>query len=239
MSGIPIDILSKNQKIVPAILGKLPRPKKIKENFILIHIGGISNPLTSKLPESYLKILAACINNYDPRDKIVVAGGKKAIAFLKKHINNKKVILGSFSREEFINKVNSCRHFVTTSGLTATLEAFALKAPTAFLLPTNLSQWALANNLLSKKCASERLSWERYIKDPKLSDDLSEKEAISILSKYEDVVYGNKLLLAEIVSDFKSILNSHPPVEYQSKFITSIGTNGAEVIVSELVKKWM
>lgn len=238
MPGISIKKISRNQKFVPAILGKLPKPIIRKKNFTLIHIGGISNPLTKEMPEYYLRVLAYCINNYDPKKKIIVAGGKKAISLFKKHIRRKNIILESFSRKEFINQIRSAKHFVTTSGLTATLEAFFLKTPTSFLLPTNLSQWSLAKNLSSKKCAPKRLLWEKYIKNTCLSEDLTEKETINILLNYGEAIYKEKKLLKSISNDFRDLLTNIPEISYQNDFISKMGSDGSKIISKELVKKW-
>jgi hypothetical protein len=236
--GVPIRKISKNQKFVPAILGNLPKPLKRKDDFTLIHIGGILNPLIKEIPEYYLKTLACCINNYNSEEKIIVAGGKKAILFLKKHIHRKNIRLGSFPRKKFINYVNSAKHFVTTSGLTATLEAFSLRTPTSFLLPTNLSQWALANNLSHKKYITLKMSWEKYIKKSKLSTSLNEKDAIAIILSYGGQLYSNNSLLRIFMNDFNKILAYPPQIENQLKFINKMGTNGSQIIAEDLISVW-
>jgi len=229
----------KHSKLIPPALGKLPTPKKNKKDLILIHIGGFTNPLVPGFSKNYLIMLANAINmftNVNRLTKIVIAGGSEPLRFLKSHINeNKRTILSTLSRRDFLLTVNNTRHFFTTPGLNATLEAFTLKAPTSFLPPINLSQWKQLKLFFENKAASSKIEWENYCAFEWNFDLLTEKEAIPRFSELVDNVYNNNRLKSKFENDINQILLSKKGFDNsQSKFIQKVGANGAEIIAKDL-----
>ena len=61
----------------------------------------------------------------------------------------KKVKLDTLLKDIFDKKLQSSQHFITTPGLTASMESFSYETPASFLLPWNLSQWKILKIFIS------------------------------------------------------------------------------------------
>lgn len=224
--------------IVPAIIDVKVDVKK--QNQTLIHIGGCKNPLTEVFPKHYLDILADGLSRIYYTDKIIVTGGSEAIKYLKSLlvINRNKITAVSLKHHEFIHELSKSKHFFTTAGQTATLEAFALGIPTSFLLPMNLSQLALTNVLAKYNAAPQTLYWNSYLPWKIDIATLNEKDAIAQFSKCAESIKNNKELNYKLNLDLENIIKKIPTHKNQTDFIKNIGTSGACVIVDILIKKW-
>lgn len=209
-----------------------------KRNQILIHVGGCKNPLTDIFPKYYLDILANSLANFPHSDKIVVTGGFEAVEYLKSKLIKTKIKIVSLKHHEFIQEIGKAKHFITTAGQTATLEAFALGAPTSFLIPMNLSQLALAKILDQYNAAPQSLPWDSYC--PKKIDptSLNEKDAIIEFGKYAEKIYKDKQIRTRLENDIRRMIASIPDHKGQMEFIEYLGKNGADTIVDILNKKW-
>lgn len=227
-----------NIKLIPPVLGTLPVTKDTKGYSEVIHIGGFKNPFQDSLSFSYLKLLAISLNNFGNLNrKITITGGEEAVAFMKDYMNNNSnFIFKTLKRDEFISAVNNSPHFITTSGLTATLEAFALKTPTSFLPPTNLSQWKILEHLSSLGCANRRIEWNDFINYEVDFDTMTEKEALEVLPKFPEEILKNSKLLNLFKEKIKKFFISVPLNDNQLQFINSTGTNGSEIIIKDLVR---
>lgn len=205
---------------------------------ILIHIGGCKNPLTDTFPKCYLNILANSLSNFFDADKIIVTGGAEAVEYLKSKLIKNKIKIVSLKHHKFIQELSKSKHFITTAGQTATLEAFALGVPTSFLMPMNLSQLALTNILSEYNAAPQILSWDSYSSNKINITLLGEKEVIIELNKYAESIYIDERLKVMLNIDIVNIINTIPDHKGQSDFIKYIGVSGADVIMNILVKKW-
>lgn len=209
-----------------------------ERNQILIHIGGCRNPLTDIFPKYYLDILANSLANFPQSDKIIVTGGFEAIEYLKSKLIKTKIKIVSLKHHEFIQELSKSKHFITTAGQTATLEAFALGAPTSFLMPMNLSQLALTKILDQHNAAPQYLSWDSYCSEETDPTSLNEKDAIIEFSKYAEKIYKDKQIQTQLENDIKKMIASIPDQRGQIEFIKYLGKNGAETIIDILTKKW-
>lgn len=230
--------LQKKIVLVPAIIGDLPPRKQGKH--ILLHIGGCQSPLYQGLQINYLNLLSSLLSGVVKSDKdfpaIYVAGGTNAIDYLKSKKSN--VHLVSLDREAFLELLASSYYFITTPGLTATLEAFAIGVPTSFYLPGNLSQWALLKMLQQSKATENYLQWEDYCKLPDGFKNFTEGEAISKLEGYARDVLSNSQLMRVLQSQFLKILTTIPQKNIQQDYIEQIGVDGAKHVVADLKQKW-
>ena len=210
-----------------------------ERNQILIHIGGCKNPLDNTFPKYYLNILADSLSNlFDGIDKILVTGGSEAIEYLKSKLIKNKIKIVSLKHHEFIQELSKSKHFITTAGQTATLEAFALDVPTSFLMPMNLSQLALTEILNQHNAAPQSLFWGSYCPEETDPTSLNEKDAIIELNKYAEKIYKDKKIRARLESDIRGMIVSIPDQKGQREFIKRLGKNGADTIVDILTKKW-
>ena len=226
-----------NAKLIPPALGKLPKPQINKKDLILIHIGGFTNPLIPGFSREYLIMLANAINNFVDKKKstkIIVTGGTEPLVFLKSYIKKgDNVLINTLPREKFLSILNKSSLFVTTSGLMATLEAFALKTFTVFLPPINLSQWKQLNLFAKTGSAPLRIEWEHYCSINWNFDLLDEREAIPKFIELAKFVFANKRAeFEEHVTEIFLTVNKN--IVSQSKFIQKVGTNGAKVIAEDV-----
>lgn len=203
---------------------------------ILIHIGGCMNPLTHSIPKTFLQILAKVLTLHEDKN-IVLCGGAEAVQYIRPYID-KRVQCLTVSKGMFLSCLQHTKHFVTTSGLNASLEAFYYGVPTTFLMPTNLSQW---NNLkiFQKYCSdSSGVEWEDILQKKIFLDDKSEREALPLLEKIACDVLHDSILLERAVNLLHTQLNYIPQTSKQKEFITKLGTNGADTIANILKQKW-
>lgn len=232
---IPVGL--KNIHIVPAVIDI--SDLKEKKNHILIHVGGCKNPLVDAFPKHYLNILARALNTISPcKRKIKITGGAAAINFLKSLLHNNKIEAVSLDHNQFIKELGKSTHLITTAGQTTTLEAFARDIPTSFLLPMNLSQCALTNVLSEFRAAPQKLMWSDYIANNIYPSKLNEKDAIVKFGKYTEEIASSNLLFEKFKFDLVRVVNSIPDNTGQREFIEYVGTNGADIVVEILIKKW-
>lgn len=205
---------------------------------VLMHLGGCKNPLTDIFPYDYLDLISDVINHTDDYLKIKIAGGMDALDYLKKKITNKAVIFLSNEHNEFVKHLSITKHFITTAGQTATLEAFCLGVPTSFIPPMNLSQLALMDLLRGYDAIPQSIFWSDLV-DSKIDFCyLSEKEAILEFNELAKKVKSNKDIRIRFMSKLKEIIDQVPNNEGQSKFISEVGINGASKICDILIDKW-
>ena len=226
-----------NIHIVPGIVDTVP--KTSKRHQILVHIGGCENPLSDIFPKHYLNLLATGIDKV-AAEKILITGGNRAVEHLRYLLSNStaNIDLQTLKHNKFIHELNNTKHFITTAGQTATLEAFALGIPTSFLLPMNLSQLALTNVLNQYNASPQKLSWNNYIPDITDVTLLNEKDAIAAFNGFALKLSNSSAFIPKYISDLNHILSNLPVQEGQNLFIRHLGTCGAETIARILIDKW-
>lgn len=228
-----------NLKLIPPALGNLPKPTYQKTNRTLIHIGGFINPLVRGYSKNYLHMLAQALNiarqKLGKSTKMIITGGEEALIFIKELLTD-NLIVKTLERDKFLNTLSTSRHFVTTPGLTASLEAFVLKTPVSFLLPTNLSQWKQLRLFIKAGVAPNRLEWEDYVNYNWNFDTLDEKEAILRFFELNDMMYNKDAKKEVIVTDMVKMITNQPARQtYQYQFIKKVGINGSEEIVRDIL----
>lgn len=230
----------KNYQAVPAVLSKLPiKERRFKSNKILFYIGGTSTPLSDGLPRAYLKLFAECINNCECKEDISIFAEKETSIFLNKLLDGTRFFADSIPHDEFLKQMICASHYLGTSGTTATLEAFAMEIPTSFLLPINLSQWALVNVLKNKKDCPSKMLWEDYVDNISELEKLNEKDAIRLFSSFAEQILADNSKKEKVISDFCDLVKKIPDTKKQKEFINEVGVDGARVVVEDLVKHWI
>lgn len=224
-----------NIKVIPPVLGDLPRPKIKKNKKILVHIGGFETPFIKELSKSYLLLLSEVLNTQNLDTKIIVTGGSRALSYLKLFVKRSNVEIVTLERNVFLDLLNSVSHFVTTSGSISSFEAFALSTPTSFILPSNLSQWHQLKNFENRGLATRKLEWEDYLIFDHDFYNLTEREAIPIFYELADILCKNKTKKTLFVSNAVYMLESIPDNTKQKAYINKIGINGAKYVVDDLL----
>ena len=205
------------------------------ESEVLINIGGCMNPLTSRLPTAFLKILAIAISTFNNKD-IVLCGGREAMNFIKQYLPNNKCV--TLKKDLFLATLLHTKHFITTSGLNATLEAFYYKVPVSFLMPINLSQYKILKVLHSFDVVTQKITWEDIIEQSLAINNSSEKSTILLFEEIANQILDNKILLNKTVHKIHDLFKIPTVNKKQKQFITNLGTNGAEFIAKTLLKQW-
>lgn len=227
----------KNAKPIPPVLGRLPAAQGARSRDTVVHIGGLSNPFGLGIPESYLRLIADALSGLQGTNRVIIAGGTQAIDYLRKlGLPDSRFVFGTFGREEFLQAVSSTGRLVTTSGSMATLEAFAMGAPTAFLPPTNLSQWKQLRLLQQAGAAPLCLEWESVAAVRPDLENLSEEDAMKEFRLIADGVYQDAKLRADACAQTKLLFSSEFDSSGQQAFIQKAGRDGAAIIVSDMLK---
>lgn len=234
-SKIPSGVYNKIH-ITPAIIDY----SKVKKNKsgVLIHLGGCKNPLIDIFPYDYLDLISDAINSNNTYLKVKIAGGTEVLDYLKKKISNKNVTFLSNNHSEFIEHLSTSKHFITTAGQTATLEAFSMCIPTTFIPPMNLSQLALMELLNVHNALPQGFTWSNLISSEIDLFKLSEAEAISEFCTLSKKIKSHADLHKIFVTKFLALFDCVPRTDGQTKFITNIGVKGASIICDILSTKW-
>ena len=222
---------------VPYFIDKKAASGHFVENDILVHVGGCINPLIKKCPESFLKLICLAISKIKNK-KILVSGGQEAVSFMSGFFDGKNVQCKTLKKEAFLSALLHTKHFVTTSGLNASLEAFNYGIPTSFLMPTNLSQWENLQVFDVYKAAPNKVTWEDIIEQNMNIHAQTEKAAIEIIIETADKVLEQPPLKKKCIELLEKVCMIIPDKQKQGEFIKSIGSNGAEVVAKILQEKW-
>lgn len=222
--------------ITPAIID-CPQVNKDREG-VLIHLGGCKNPLSDIFPYEYLDLISDTINYRSDYPKIKIAGGMEILDYLRKKVTNKNVIFLPNDHNDFVRHLSVTKHFITTAGQTATLEAFCLGIPTSFIPPMNLSQLALMSLLHEYGATSQRMLWSDFVDSGVEFTNLSEKDAILEFSLLSKKVRSNQEEYIKFINKLGEMINSVPDNNGQLEFMNRVGVDGASKICDTLIDKW-
>lgn len=210
-----------------------------RKDFILLHIGGFKNPLYNSKENNYLNILSHILNSAMPDDKIIVAGGSEALRFLESKNKNTEIAFKTYPKNGFQTLMSKCKKLITTSGLTATMEAFYSKTPIHFLLPSNLSQYKIYHLLKDRGLTNASLEWDEHFQNVKeILWNETEADTLRFLDRIARRALRDPTILDGLVKEFQEILSSKSATDYQKDFITQNGINGAEEILKQLNNLW-
>ncbi|MBI4185661.1 hypothetical protein HY524_01255 [Candidatus Berkelbacteria bacterium] len=225
-------IVSRAITLVPAVVS-VPQPLNNRKG-TLIHLGGCRNPLVELFPKQYLDLLLRALK--ESTIDVTITGGADVIDFIRR--SGFRGRAESLQHTDFVNALNKSKHFLTTAGQTATLEAFALGVPTSFLPPMNLSQLALTDLLSPSGAASQQLQWSNYDSDYGSIRTLTEKEALPAFASYAEALATDPEKLTHYTNDLSRILQTLPDRERQQSFIRQMGVDGQRIIVDHLIDVW-
>ncbi|MFA5025745.1 MAG: hypothetical protein WC503_04530 [Candidatus Shapirobacteria bacterium] len=224
-----------NIKVISPVFGHLPIPQKKKEDLILFHIGGFKNPFQDQMSLSYLNLLVETFLLSNFKIHTIITGGNDALEYMKSKINNPNLEFRTLDRNEFLKKLNEAKHFITTSGLTATLESFALHTPTSFIPPTNLSQWKILKLLIQAGCANSKIEWHDFMDNEIDFTDFTEKDAVPQFHQLAKGAYTNPQYHQRFCQLLLELINSHPSTVNSTRLISAAGINGSQTIIADLL----
>jgi len=228
----------KNIKIIPPVFGKLPRSVANKKPYTLLHLGGFVNPYQKQIFRTYLNLLIDSLQNYTLNQLLIITGGKVAMQYIKERLKGDRIHLRTYGRNQFLQTLNRASHFITTSGLTATLEAFALKTPVSFIPPTNLSQYRILELLSNMGCAKTKMEWKDFVEVDTNFAGLNEKESIVKIHKLAKGIYRNPQSRDLFIIKFRQLLNGCPSKSDQYKIFSNFKGDGTKIIIDDLISQF-
>lgn len=226
---------NKNIKVISPVFGNLPVSQTKKSDLILFHIGGFKNPFQDEMSLSYLNLLLKALSFTKIKTPTLITGGYDALSYMSTKISHPLLKFKTLGRDDFLNTLNKAKHFITTSGLTATLESFALKTPTSFIPPTNQSQWKILKLLIESHCADSKIEWHDFMKEEIDFNNCTEKEAVPLFHQLAVDAYHNPEYQQKFCQLLSALIDSSPSTTNSNKFISQAGTNGSQTIINDLL----
>ena len=228
----------KNAFVTPLIIDSkidITRTGQNKEG-ILLQLGGMKSPMNDEIPNDYLDIIALGLENATM--PITVTGGHDGVSYIKSKIHNKYIECISTKKSDYLNLLQKSELLITTPGLNSTMEAFYHKIPVNFIMPTNLSQWVNYNIFKQLDANGIDTTWESILKTDLNISDLSEYEAIIKINTFAKTVKKSEENLKNFYTYFFKTICNKPDIKNQQNLLKKYGTNGAEFIAKDIIKKW-
>ncbi len=212
------------------------------QSSLLIHIGGAKYPVINGIVKNYLRLLSYGLNALarDNRyDVIYFVSSVDSVEYINTLITPSDVLkIGVMTRDTYLSTLNSCKNFLTTAGVSSTLEALYARKPTSFLLPINLSQMALTDFFESKGFETHKQIWEKFVSLGDNIRNMTEKEGIVRIEQYSADIVSSPILLQKYIDDFKLLSNTVPDTSNLNDIITYMGNSGSEEMFAILKNKW-
>lgn len=225
-------------EVVPYIVPKREVSATQDRRGTLVHLGGVTNPFSSTLPENYLRLTAAFVDGLEDAERVTVCGGSAAVARMSELVHRSGVNFATLAKHDFDELLYTSSLFLTTPGLAAPIEAFAAGAPTEFLPPSNLSQWRQLSEFYAGGATSGATRWERLVlRDLGLEND-TERTAINKFDEFAGEVLADLALRRRVLATMLDVARNGPPVDRQRQFVDDFGTDGVDVILGELKIEW-
>ena len=228
----------KNAFVTPLIIDSkidITRTGQNKEG-ILLQLGGMKSPMNDEIPNDYLDIIALGLENATM--PITVTGGHDGVSYIKSKIHNKYIECISTKKSDYLKLLQKSDLLITTPGLNSTMEALYHKVPVNFIMPTNLSQWVNYNIFKQLDANGIDTTWESILKTDLNISDLSEYEAIIKINTFAKTVKKSEENLKNFYTYFFKTICNKPDIKSQQNLLKKYGTNGAEFIAKDIIKKW-
>lgn len=228
----------KNAFVTPLIIDSKIDITKTGQNKegILLQLGGMKSPMNDEIPNDYLDIIALGLENATM--PITVTGGHDGVSYIKSKIHNKYIECISTKKSDYLKLLQKSELLITTPGLNSTMEALYHKVPVNFIMPTNLSQWVNYNIFKQFDANGIDTTWESILKTDLNISDLSEYEAIIKINTFAKTVKKSEENLKHFYTYFFKTICNKPDIKSQQNLLKKYGTNGAEFIAKDIIKKW-
>jgi hypothetical protein len=229
--------------IVGPIVATAPIPRSAAGDRLLVNLGGCATTDGSReLGIGYARFVVEGLLDSDLLERYhgratLIAGQHIAVE-LASRFPACGLEFRSLSHEAALAELTQAAHLLTSPGLTMTLESFQLGTPTFFLPPQNYSQWCLLRTLRGLGLAPAALHWEDLMPGKQLAERLTEntrnpivREAVIRHVASEPAAQRFAACLAQI-----NEIDPRALAAGQQAFFRSLGENGVETIVSQLLE---
>jgi hypothetical protein len=229
---------------VPSVVGPIIDPLRRHEtgrDRLLINLGGCESPDGPGAGVgAYTAFIVAGLRASSLfrqfAGRTTLMAGARCVEALRATNGDGAIELVSVSHERALERLADASLVLTAPGLTMTLESFQAGAPTYFLPPQNYSQWCALRLLRAVGLAPHALHWEDLADVPRLGDRMPESErnplvraAIARFTVDDDARARFGRGLQEIARTNHNVL-----AEAQTRFLESLGPNGALTIADEI-----
>jgi len=225
---------------VPLILGPISERKSYKKEYLLVNIGGTQNHLVPSIPRNYLTLLSYLLNNLKVPTglKVVVAGGREAICFLKTLSTRPEFRIESLLSSEYISIQHRSKKIISLAGTNSTFMSFIVGVPVVFLLPQLYAHYKLTLFLKERKYITNCQHWDDYMDVPTDINLLTEKDSIFLIEDLAANAITNIKVLAKIMEDLQNMVDIEINIAGQERFISDFGVGGEQIIWNYLSKFW-
>lgn len=210
-----------------------------KENpFYLVSLGGCINPLVSGLQENYLILAMKVFNKISSIKKInikVVLGNTARIYLEKNNLVSKNISVHSYEHSEMMKVFSKCQHHFSIGGQSSTMEALQSKIPTTFYLPSNLSQIAFQKIFQQFIPGEFYCNWQNYTENTDIFNENNEEYIINVINEISSEIAYNEIIINKIANNCIQNIDN-PAKEELFKLVSELKFNGAEQIISEIIK---
>jgi hydroxymethylcytosylglucuronate/cytosylglucuronate synthase len=234
-----------NARIVGPIIDTRYRTAgRDRENQLLINVGGLRSKLVPPCNNFvYLRLVGQALTSAladHTFARVVITGDSQSLETSLAYWNIPRSKIVMLSHSEFLTTLANSRVVMTSPGLTASYEAFVYQTPTVFLPPQNLSQFLILDVFRAHGAAPRSIHWRDYC-DADVHADLSEREGVQRVVTCIQEVDSSASLRDQLRRDIESLHSPTALVDAmvgQTAFLSSLGTNGAEGVVTELVNSF-
>ena len=225
--------------------------RKVQPGRVLVNIAGCRNPILDKnyystYADAVISSLAAIARQggdllADSDLKTVVISGNAEVLpgpntiHWPEHVSCKMQFL---EHSEFIQELSICEIFLTSPGLTATLEAVALGVPLRFLPPQNYSQF-----LILKKYQESGLNVGRWLTSIGSSclanGPISEEKAVRFIASELDQYFArpHKALMHDLEEALKAMVPASALADLRSQTSGWDGSSAVTDILSSILDR--
>jgi hydroxymethylcytosylglucuronate/cytosylglucuronate synthase len=227
----------------PIVDASLEEGGAARRNQLLVNLGGMESKLIRlgenlTYPAVIGRLLADGLQNH-PFDRVLVTGSAPVMRELGRTVQIPRAEFERLGHQEFLAELKASRLFLTSPGLTATLEAFTAETPTAFLPPQNYSQFFNLTLLREARAASHSLHWEDlYGRLPirlRMPEDEGVRALLGLIERFREDAAGRQrwaAWLSELVWQGEAI--GAGQVERQRALLRRMGSNGALTIANAI-----
>ena len=229
----------KNAVVTPLIIdnkSNVINNKQKERRGVLVQLGGLKSPLSDMPPIDYLDLISAALNK--TQKPLTVCCGKDGLNYLKQYVSSHNIEFASFSKDDFLRKLEFSELCVSTPGLNTTIESIYYKTPINFIMPTNLSQWVNYNIFTQFGANGTDIKWESIIDKDLDILGLPEYDAIIKINKMANDIKKSRVKTDRFIELFQQTVSSVPDKNKQYNLLKIYGTNGAKFIFEDICKRW-
>lgn len=157
-----------------------------RERMLLVNLSGCANPFAPPaFFDRYARAIATSVLRHAGLrfERIVFAAGTHLHESIRScAIGRDDVTVAQLPHDAFVRALRSAELFLTSPGITATLEAEALGVPTRFLLPQNYSQALMNERYALERGEREAIALSRFGADFAVEGGLPENVAVALVT---------------------------------------------------------